>query len=96
MNEGIIIISAIAPYRDSREYCRSICKNFTEVYLSTPLNICEQRDVKKLYEKRRNGLITNFIGIDDEYEIPTDPEISLDTNENSILECVEKIISFIF
>jgi sulfate adenylyltransferase len=96
MNEGIIIISAIAPYRESREYCRSICKNFTEVYLSTPLNICEQRDVKKLYEKRRKGLITNFIGIDDEYEIPTDPEISLDTNENSIIECVEKIISFIF
>lgn len=87
-----VIASFISPYRESREFVRSQCKNFIEVYVSTPLEVCEQRDVKGLYKKARNGEITQFTGIDDPYEKPENPEIEIDTSKYTIEESVNMIL----
>lgn len=93
--ESYVIISAIAPYKESRDYCRSICSNFVEVYLSTSLDICEKRDAKGLYKKRRDNIISNFIGIDSSYEVSENPEIIIDTGKISVIESVRIIIDFL-
>ena len=75
---GVTVITAlISPYRDSRAFARSVCSNFIEVYVSTPLEVCEARDVKGLYAKARRGEIRGFTGVDDPYEPPLRPELSI-------------------
>jgi adenylylsulfate kinase len=75
---GVTVITAlISPYRDSRAFARSVCSNFVEVYVSTPLEVCEARDVKGLYAKARRGEIRGFTGVDDPYEPPVRPELSI-------------------
>jgi sulfate adenylyltransferase len=94
-SRGIAIIAAIAPYQEPRDFARKhISKNggFLEVHVATPLEVCEKRDVKGLYAKARNGILKNFTGIDDPYEIPTSPEISLNTNGLKITDCLNIII----
>ena len=90
-NGVIVIASFISPYEESRNFVRSECGNFVEVYLSTPLEVCEKRDVKGLYKKARNGEISSFTGIDDPYEKPVSPEIIIDTSEESVENSFEKI-----
>ena len=68
---------------------------FIEVYMSTPLETCEQRDPKGLYKKARSGQIKNFTGIDSEYEPPEAPEVTLDTSTMSVEECVNQVISYL-
>jgi len=93
---GVTVVSSfISPYAESRDFVRSLCGNFIEVYLSTPLEACERRDVKGLYKKARAGKIENFTGIGDPYEPPPKPEIIIDTEKRSIDETVEIIISYI-
>ena len=93
---GIIVISSlVSPYVESRDFVRTLCSKFVEVYLSTSLQECEQRDVKGLYKKARSGEITKFTGIDDPYEPPVNPEISIDTGKRSIDESADAIISCI-
>lgn len=95
---GIVICAMIAPYSSSRQIVREmVCKNghYLEVYVSTPLRICEQRDPKGLYAKARNGFIKNFTGIDDPYEVPLNPEIIVDTNVYTVEQIVDKIIVYI-
>jgi sulfate adenylyltransferase len=65
---------------------------FIEVYLSTPITICEERNPKGIYTKARAGLIKNFTGISDPYEIPENPEVELDTSQYSIDESVDIIL----
>jgi sulfate adenylyltransferase len=65
---------------------------FVEVYVSTPLEVCEARDPKGLYAKARAGLIKQFTGIDDPYEPPESPELSIDTSQETVLESVQRII----
>lgn len=91
-NGVTVIASFISPYRESRDFVRSQCSHFVEVYVSTPLEICEQRDVKGLYAKARAGEITQFTGIDDPYEEPFNPEIKIDTSKHSIDESVDIIL----
>lgn len=88
----IVIVSLVSPYREARDTCRTIAVNFLEVYISTPLNVCEQRDVKGLYKKARNGEIKQFTGIDDPYEEPSQPEITINTFEKKISKCADIII----
>lgn len=78
---GIVIAAAVSPYRATRNEVRNLIgsNRFIEVFVDTPLELCEQRDVKGLYVKARSGLIKGFTGIDDSYEPPLDPEITLDT-----------------
>ena len=97
-SQGIIpIISLISPYAETRDYVRAISKDFTEIYISTPLSVCEQRDVKGLYKKARNGEIKDFTGIHDSapYEAPKSPELNIDTQNSSINDCVNQILKHI-
>lgn len=84
-NGGIAICAPIAPYaavrREVREMVRAAGGGFLEVYVSTPLEVCEARDRKGLYAKARAGLIADFTGIDDPYEAPESPELDLDTRD---------------
>ncbi len=91
-NGVFVIASFISPYKESRDFVRNLCSNFREVYISTPLEICEQRDAKGLYAKARKGEITQFTGIDDPYEIPQNPEITVDTSNQSIHESVDYVL----
>src|SRR5215475_3443794 len=78
---GVAICAAVSPYRGTRNECRTMVgtENFIEVYVNTPLAVCEERDTKGMYALARDGKITNFTGIDDPYEPPDNPEITLDT-----------------
>lgn len=89
----IVIVSLISPFSEARDKCRIITNKFIETYISTPLDVCEKRDVKGLYAKARAGKIKQFTGIDDPYEVPVNPELSIDTSENTINECVNKILN---
>ena len=80
-NGVFVVASFVSPYEDSRQFVRSLCPNFIEVYVATPLEECERRDVKGLYAKARRGEIVNFTGIDDPYERPVDSELVIDTRE---------------
>ena len=80
----IAICALIAPYEEARHDVREMVSahgGFFLVYLATPLQVCEQRDPKGLYKKARAGLITNFTGISDPYEPPTDADLVLDTSK---------------
>lgn len=88
----IVIVSLVSPYREARDKCRTIVGNFIETYISTSLKICEQRDVKGLYKKARAGEIMQFTGIDDPYEEPLKPEITINTFEMEISDCADMIL----
>jgi adenylylsulfate kinase len=93
---GVFVIgSFISPYREARDFVRNLCDDFTEIYISTPLEECERRDVKGLYKRARRGEIKQFTGIDDPYEAPENPELSIDTTDLSIKESVEKVLDFL-
>ncbi len=95
---GITICSQIAPYRDTRQYVRNIVEQygkFVEIFVSTSLEICEERDTKGLYAKARAGEIKDFTGVNDPYEEPKDPELNLDTDGNTPEEVVDEIINFL-
>jgi adenylylsulfate kinase len=87
-----VVASLVSPYRESRDFIRKLCRDFVEIYVSTPLEECERRDVKGLYARARRGEIRNFTGIDDPYEPPQQPELTLDTRVLSPVECVAKVL----
>ncbi len=90
-----VIASFVSPYRSSRDDVRKMCQNFVEVYISTPVEECERRDVKGMYRKAREGEIKNFTGLDDPYEAPLAPELSIDTTNREIPECLEEILQYL-
>ncbi len=95
---GVITITAfISPFRADRDWVRNLVapRDFIEVYCHCPVEICEQRDVKGLYAKARQGLIPEFTGISSPYEHPKTPELSLDTGTLSLTECVEQMLSYL-
>jgi adenylylsulfate kinase len=95
---GVIALTAfISPYRADRARVRALVapEDFIEVYCYCPLEICEQRDVKGLYAKARQGLISDFTGISSPYEAPENPELTLDTSELTLEQCVEKVLSLL-
>ena len=87
-----VVASFVSPYRESRDFIRRLCSNFLEIYVATPLEECERRDVKGLYARARRGEIKNFTGIDDPYEAPEKPELTLDTRVLSVDESVTKVL----
>ena len=93
----IVICAAISPLRASRDHVRALFDpgRYTEVYLSTPLAVCEKRDPKNLYQQARAGKIAEFTGIASPYETPLNPEITLDTSTKNIDECVLTILAFL-
>ena len=95
VDAGVIVLSAfISPFEADREQVRQIVgtENFIEVFVDTPLEICEQRDVKGLYKKARAGEVKNFTGISSPYEPPKNPDIRIKTNETSVEESIEKLL----
>lgn len=89
---GVVAVAAlISPYRQDRAIAREIIgeSSFCEVWLSTSLEVCEQRDTKGLYKRARLGNITHFTGISDEYEPPESPHLQLDTGVHSVTECLQ-------
>ena len=87
-----VVASFVSPYRESRDFIRRLCPGFVEIYVSTPLEECERRDVKGLYARARRGEIKNFTGIDDPYEPPTSPELTLDTRALSVDRSVATVL----
>ncbi len=98
VDAGIIALTAfISPFKSDRQIAKSLVKydEFIEVFVNTPLEVCENRDPKGLYEKARNGDIKNFTGIDSPYEAPKEPHIEIKTDELDINQSVDKIISYL-
>lgn len=94
---GMVIAAAISPYRATRNDVRNMVggDRFVEVFVDTPLEVCEERDTKGLYAKARRGEIEGFTGIDDPYELPEDPEIVLKTVERTPEENARRIIEYL-
>lgn len=95
---GIVICSLIAPYTVSRNKNRELISKYgryVEVYVSTPLEICESRDTKGLYAKARHGLIEQFTGISDPYEHPKNPDVVVDTSILTPEESVEMVLDLL-
>lgn len=93
---GIIcIVAFISPYRADRDRARALLPegHFIEVYLSTPLEVCERRDVKGLYAKARAGLVSDFTGISAPYEPPLEPELELRTDLLNLGQCVDQLLA---
>ena len=87
-----VVASFVSPYRESRDFVRKLCPVFVEIYVATPLEECERRDVKGLYARARRGEIRNFTGLDDPYEPPENPELTLDTRALSVEQCVAEVL----
>ena len=94
---GSVICAAISPYRSTRNEARKMVgeDRFIEVYVNTPIEVCESRDVKGLYARARRGQITGFTGVDDPYEEPVNPEITLYTTEASPEQNAVKIMAYL-
>lgn len=98
IDAGLIVMAAfISPYEKDREFVRSIVEDdeFIEIYIKCSLEVCEQRDVKGFYKKARAGIIKNFTGIDDPYEVPEHPEIIVETDKMTVEESVNKIMNYL-
>jgi sulfate adenylyltransferase len=98
---GLAVCAPIAPYDATRKWVRATVEaaggpgSFLLVWVSTPLEVCEQRDVKGLYAKARRGEITGFTGIDDPYEAPADAELVIDTSQVSLDDAVEQVLALL-
>ena len=95
---GVITLTAfISPYRADRDKVRELlgANEFHEIFVDTPLEVCEARDPKGLYKKARAGELKGFTGIDDPYEAPEKPELVLDGNTKSIDDLADEVIAFL-
>lgn len=95
VDSGMIVLTAfISPFRDDRFQAKSMLEDnqFLEVFIDTPLEVCEQRDPKGLYKKARSGEIKHFTGIDSTYEAPLNPDIHIHTDMYSVEQCAEIVV----
>ena len=98
VDTGCIVLSAfVSPYIKDRDAVRELVEEgeFVEVFVDAPLEVCEERDVKGLYKKAREGIIKGFTGIDDPYEAPLNPEITIDTSKLSLDEGVNVVFDYL-
>lgn len=99
LNCGVITIcSFISPTAEIREIAQKVigAEDFFEVYINAPFEVCEQRDVKGLYKKARNGELKNFTGLDAPFEAPQNPAVEVRTDQLTLEECRNKIVSAIY
>ena len=95
---GVIVLTAfISPFREDRQRVRALLggADFFEIYCLCALEVCEARDVKGLYKKARQGLIKDFTGISSSYEVPERPELTINTAEKSLDECVALVVQYL-
>ena len=98
MDAGMLTITAfISPLKEDRDQAKNIIgrENFLEIFVNTPLEICEKRDVKGFYAKARTGEIKNFTGVSAPYEAPETPDFEIKTEEESVEESVERLLKFL-
>jgi adenylyl-sulfate kinase len=98
VDAGVIVLSAfISPFEEDRQQVREIVgkDNFLEIFVDCPLEICEQRDVKGLYAKARQGLIKNFTGIDSPFETPLSPDLVIESHSESISQSVSRLVDLV-
>lgn len=98
VDAGIIVLATfISPFQKDREMAKELIgiNNFIDIYVYCPLEVCEERDVKGLYKKARNGEITNFTGISSPFEPPLNPSIIVNTATHSLNDCCQTIIDFL-
>jgi len=99
-DSGVVALcSFVSPYNNDRELARQLHKSvglpFFEIHVSTTLEECEKRDVKGLYKKARAGIIKGFTGIDQPYEVPTNPEVIINTVNRTVHDCVQQIVEIL-
>jgi adenylylsulfate kinase len=94
-NDIVALCSFISPYKKTRGEVRGYIGDFIEVYVNAPLEVCEERDVKGLYQQARDGKIANFTGISDPYQPPHDPEIELRTDKEDVTESAARVIDYL-
>ncbi len=95
-DNGVNVISAfVSPYQKMRDFTRSLCNDFVEVYVKCSLSECEKRDVKGMYVRARKGEIKDFTGIQDPFEEPRNPELVIDTENKSKEENTKEIIEYL-
>lgn len=94
---SLVIASFISPLKSDRDFVKGIIgdDDFVEVFVNTPLEVCESRDVKGLYKKARAGEIKNFTGIDTPYEAPKSPDVEIETDLEKVEDSVERIVDFL-
>ena len=98
LDAGVVVLSAfISPFQADRQQVKEIVgsKNYIEVFVDAPLELCEQRDVKGLYRKARAGEVKNFTGIDSPYEAPANADVVLNTGELSVEESIAKLMNLV-
>ena len=98
MEAGVIVLTAfISPFENDRNLVRQILpqEDFIEIYCNASLEICESRDVKGMYKRARAGEIKNYTGIKSPYEVPSNPELVINTESESLEESVAKVIDFL-
>lgn len=98
LDSGVIVIAAfISPFKSNRETVKTIvgAESYVEVFVDTPLEICEQRDVKGLYKKARAGEVKNFTGISSPYEKPEHPDISIQTDKLTLEDAGNLLVNFV-
>ena len=98
LESGLIVMTAfISPFNKDRNEARKLISSddFIEIYCKASLEICETRDVKGLYKRARAGEIKNYTGIDSPYEIPENPELIIDTDNQGLEDSVSTILSFL-
>ena len=98
VDAGLVVLAAfVSPYRQDRKNIEKIVgkNNFIEIFVNTPVEECERRDVKGLYAKARSGEIKNFTGVNAPYEAPVDAAVEIDTTKSSIIEIVDLILKHI-
>lgn len=98
LSSGVITINAfVSPTEEIRDLAKSIIgeRNFIEVFLNPPAEVCETRDVKGMYRKAREGQITDFTGVNAPFEIPVNPDLVIDTGSMSVDESISEILRFI-
>ncbi len=96
-HQGVVLCAAVSPYRSTRNECRGMvgADRFVEVFVDTPLDVCEGRDTKGLYAKARRGEVAHFTGISDPYEPPVEPEVRLVTEGTTALANAQRIVAWL-
>ena len=92
-----VCVSLISPFKENREDARKVIGDdkFIEAYIECSPSVCEERDVKGMYKKARLNEIKNFTGVNDDYETPDKPDLTVNTETNSLDQCVQEIFEFL-
>jgi 3'(2'), 5'-bisphosphate nucleotidase len=90
-----VVASLVSPYEESRNFVRGLCRHYHEIWISTPFDECARRDVKGLYAKALRGEIRNFTGLDDPYEPPSRPELTIDTTHLGVDDAVRRVLAYL-